>query len=178
MNIFAFSLWINSRFKIPRFITIERRTDFKYTATNHRKRGKEVPLVSEVEILLVVVAAIYLSECVAWLPKQSIVLTGIQRRLCRAAAPGVLGNDQKQLFLLNLLPTSTTLITRQPSHLFQNESLLIRKLDGAWHAISYQEIDSSTVRADDNSVVVGEHRLPESSRKAANQTASVIQRIA
>ncbi len=133
--------------------------------------------MTEVEILLLVVAAIYLSECLIWLPARCQVLTGAPGRMRCAAAPDVLGNEHKRLFVLNLLPTTTTLVARHPGCLFCDEGLLLESPDRTWQLLSFHQITGTEVRADGDRVLIGEHRFVAGSPRAARQQARLIQRL-
>lgn len=133
--------------------------------------------MTDVEILLLVVAAIYCSECVAWLPTRCVVLTGRPGRMRRASAPEVLGTEHKQLFFLSLLPTATTLVSRHPGHLFCDQGILLERDDRSWQRLSFAQIAAAEVRTEDARVLIGEHRLQTSTHRAARQQRRLIQRL-
>jgi hypothetical protein len=134
--------------------------------------------VTDAEILLLVGAAIYCSECVNWLPARCLVLTGGHGRMRCAAAPEFLGNEHKRLFVLSLLPTTTTLVARHPAYLFCDESLLLELDNRTWQLLTFGQIAASEVRADGDRVLIGEHRFQAGTRRAARQLCRLIQRLA
>lgn len=95
----------------------------------------------------------------------------------RAAAPEVLGSEHKRLFVLSLLPTSTTLVAQHSEYLFCDEGLLLELDDGAWQLLTFEQIAASKIQAERNVVVIGEHRFKAVSCRAARQQCRLIQRL-
>src|SRR5258708_36785352 len=71
--------------------------------------------MGDLEGLLLVVAAIYLAECVVWVPRGAVVFHRYWIKTWRLLHPSaVIGNDRGGLFLANPLPPlGTGLLSRQ-----------------------------------------------------------------
>src|SRR5713226_4127293 len=71
--------------------------------------------MGDLEGLLLVVAAIYLAECVVWVPRGAVVFHRYWIKTWRLLHPSaVIGNDRGGLFLANPLPPlGTVLLSRQ-----------------------------------------------------------------
>lgn len=134
--------------------------------------------MTDVEILLLVVAAIYLSECVLWLDAGCLVLTGVPGRMRRAAAPDVLANERRRLFVLNPVPAATTLVARHPAALFCHTGVLYQRSDRSWQLIAFSQITASEVSAVGHQVRIGEHAYRVVGARAAAQHCRFLKRLA
>ncbi|MEZ6059460.1 MAG: hypothetical protein R3C19_03765 [Planctomycetaceae bacterium] len=133
--------------------------------------------MTDVEILFLVLAVIYLSECVLWLPSRCQVLTGVPRRMRPAGAPDVLGNDRSRLHLLSLVPTSTTLVCHPPNSLLSDAGLFVELPDGTWHHIPFDSTDARSVCRDGRRLALGRHTVEAGGNRAAEQRARLVRRL-
>lgn len=101
--------------------------------------------MSEAESILVVFGALYLSECILWIPADAVCLTGIGRWLRPAWKPSALGNTSMQVFVLSLWPAARGIVSMPWRVVPGADRVALRTLTRGWQTIEYSECANVSV---------------------------------